>query len=129
MYDRESFEKELAPVCIEKNIGVISFYSLASGFLTGKYRSEKDFSKSSRGGHMNKYFTPRGFRILDALDETAKKYGATPAAISLAWLLAQPGITAPIASATTTVQLDDLVKAAEIKLDQSSIDLLTKASD
>jgi aryl-alcohol dehydrogenase-like predicted oxidoreductase len=128
LFDRKSFEKELAPVCIEKNIGVISFYSLASGFLTGKYRSDKDFSKSQRGQHMQKYFTDRGFRILGALDDISKKYDATPAAISLAWLMASPGVTAPIASATSTEQLKDLVKATEIQLDSESMTILNAAS-
>ena len=111
LYDREGFEKELQPFSLQNNIGVINYYSLASGFLTGKYRSENDLSKSARGGGVKKYLNDRGFKILQALDEVAKRYNTKPATISLAWLMAQPTIAAPIASATNTEQLNDLIAA------------------
>jgi aryl-alcohol dehydrogenase-like predicted oxidoreductase len=107
---------------------VIPYFSLASGFLTGKYRSEADLSKSQRGQMVKKYLTPRGFRILDALDQVAKRHNATPTQAALAWLMARPSITAPIASATNLKQLDELTGAASLELDESSIELLDKAS-
>ena len=128
LYNREYYETELEPVCRERNIGVISYYSLASGFLTGKYRSENDLSKSSRGQGVKKFMNPRGFKILEALDKVAAEYNTTPAAIALAWVMARPGITAPIASATTLKQLGELTKATEIKLSSDAVDLLSSAS-
>ena len=128
LYSREYYEAELEPVCRERNIGVISYYSLASGFLTGKYRSENDLSKSSRGQGVKKFMNPRGFKILAALDKVAAEYKVTPATIALAWVMARPGITAPIASATTVRQLEELTKAVEIKLGSDAIDLLNSAS-
>ena len=128
LYDREGFEKELQPFSLQNNIGVINYYSLASGFLTGKYRSENDLSKSARGGGVKKYLNDRGFKILQALDEVAKRYNTKPATISLAWLMAQPAIAAPIASATNTEQLNDLIASANLKLDKEAIDVLNKAS-
>jgi aryl-alcohol dehydrogenase-like predicted oxidoreductase len=107
---------------------VINYYSLASGFLTGKYRSENDLSKSARGGGVKKYLNDRGFKILQALDEVAKRYNTKPATISLAWLMAQPAIAAPIASATSINQLNDLIASANLKLDKEAIDVLNKAS-
>ena len=128
LYDREVFEKEYQQYCFEKNISVINYYSLASGFLTGKYRSENDLSKSARGGGNKKYMNDRGFKILHALDEVAKRYNTTQATISLAWLVAQPTIAAPIASATNTQQLNDLIAAADLKLDKESLEELNTAS-
>jgi aryl-alcohol dehydrogenase-like predicted oxidoreductase len=128
LYDRADYEKELEPICREKGLGVISYYSLASGFLTGKYRSEEDLSKSVRGKGVKKYLNERGFRILKALDEVASQHDSTPARIALAWLIARPGITAPIVSATSLEQLNDLVEATKLELDQSSIELLNQAS-
>ena len=128
LYDREVFEKEFQQYCLEKNISVINYYSLASGFLTGKYRSENDLLKSARGGGVKKYLNDRGFKILQALDEVAKRYNTKPATISLAWLMAQPAIAAPIASATNTEQLNDLIASANLKLDKEAIDVLNKAS-
>ncbi|WP_295798088.1 aldo/keto reductase [Mucilaginibacter sp.] len=128
LYNREYYETELEPVCRERNIGVISYYSLASGFLSGKYRSENDLSKSSRGQGVKKFMNPRGFKILAALDKVAVEYEVTPATIALAWVMARPGITAPIASATTTNQLDELTKAVSLKLNSDAIDLLNSAS-
>jgi aryl-alcohol dehydrogenase-like predicted oxidoreductase len=129
LYDRAGFEKEYLPICVEHGIGVISYFSLASGFLSGKYRSENDLTKSARGGGIKKYLNERGHLILDALDEVAYYYESTPAAISLAWLMAQPAVVAPIASATSTQQLNELVNAAHLQLDQDTINLLNKASE
>lgn len=128
LYDREHFEKELQPICEQKNIGVINYYSLASGFLTGKYRSEHDLLKSARGQGNKKYLNERGFRILKALDEVAKQYNSSDASIAVAWLLHRPTITAAIASATNADQLNDLLKAADLKLDQSVMEKLNQAS-
>lgn len=129
LYDRVKFEKESQAYCVENSISVLPYFSLASGFLTGKYRSEKDFSKSLRGSSMDKYMNERGFKILQALDDVSEKYNTKPATVSLAWLLAQPTIAAPIASATNTGQLHELVSATDLRLDKDAIDLLNKASD
>ena len=128
LYMREQYEKELEPVCRERNIGVISYFSLASGFLTGKYRSENDLSKSSRGEGVKKFLNPRGYKILAALDKVTAEYSATPSAIALAWIIARPGITAPIASATSVEQLNELTKAVSVTLKSDAIDLLNSAS-
>lgn len=128
LYDRKDFEKELEPLCQEHNIGVISYSSLASGFLTGKYRSEADFNKSKRGQGMGKYLNDRGFKILKALDEVSTDLNTTPAAVSLAWLINRPGITAPIASATSVAQLQDTIKALDLNLDTEAIHQLNEAS-
>jgi aryl-alcohol dehydrogenase-like predicted oxidoreductase len=129
LYDRMLFEKELEPLCLEKQVGVISYYALASGFLTGKYRSEKDLSKSARGNGIKKFLNERGFRILRALDEVAAQYHSAPASIAIAWIRAHPSVTAPIASATNTEQLDILMKAMQLNLDKTAMDLLNKASE
>jgi len=128
LYNRDSYEKEQELVCLENNLGVITFYSLASGFLTGKYRSEADLSKSARGSGVKKYLNDRGFRILNALDQVASQYQTTPAAAAIAWVIAHKGITAPIASATSLKQLKDTTAAVHLNFDQSAIDLLTEAS-
>ena len=128
LYDRAQFEGELESVCRQNSLGVIPYYSLASGFLTGKYRSEKDLGNRSRGSVVKKYLNPRGFRILAALDEVAKQYSATPAQISLAWLLAKPVISAPIASATSVKQLDELLGATRLGLDTAAVQKLDQAS-
>jgi aryl-alcohol dehydrogenase-like predicted oxidoreductase len=128
LYAREYYEKELEPICRERNIGVITYYSLASGFLTGKYRSENDLSQSSRGQGVKKFLNPRGYKILAALDKIAAEYHATPASVALAWVISRPGITAPIASATSIKQLNELVKATELDLSSGAIDLLNSAS-
>jgi aryl-alcohol dehydrogenase-like predicted oxidoreductase len=109
-------------------LGVIPYFSLASGFLTGKYRSENDFDKSQRGPMVKKYLNERGLAILEALDEAANEYDATPAQVALAWLIARPGITAPIASATSTSQLEDLLDATNLQLDSAAIERLNQAS-
>src|SRR5437764_3023465 len=113
---------------MKKEVGVISYSSLASGFLTGKYRSEKDLSKSPRGQGIKKYLNEGGFRILRALDDVARNYHSTPARVALAWLMARPSITAPIASATNLEQLNDLIEATKLELDHSSIEVLNQAS-
>jgi aryl-alcohol dehydrogenase-like predicted oxidoreductase len=128
LYDRVDYEKELEPVCREKGLGVISYFSLASGFLTGKYRSKADLSKSARGKFVEKYINERGFRIVDALKKVAQQLNLTPAQVSLAWLISQPTITAPIASATNLDQLNELIEAATIELNPSVIDQLNQAS-
>ena len=128
LYDRAEYESELEPLCLEKGVAVIPYSSLASGFLTGKYRSEKDLEKRSRGESVKKYLNDRGFRILDALDQVAAKYHSVPAAVSLAWLIARPGVTAPIASATSLDQLTDLIEATNLELDPAAIELLNMAS-
>jgi aryl-alcohol dehydrogenase-like predicted oxidoreductase len=129
LYDRDSFEGELQALCVRENMGVITYFSLAAGFLTGKYRSEADFGKSARGPGMKKYMNARGMKILDALDAVAKRYNATPAQIALAWLMTRPGVTAPIASATNLDQLKELLRATEVKLDVEVIAALERASD
>jgi len=128
LYDRAEYETKLEPLCREQGLGVISYFSLASGFLTGKYRSEKDLAGSARGQRVGKYLNERGFRILEALDRVARERGSTPATVSLAWLMARPGITAPIASATSPGQLEQLIKASELELEPAEIEALNQAS-
>ncbi|MCB5175701.1 aldo/keto reductase [Microvirga lenta] len=127
LYDRSEYEGDLERLCRENEVGVIPYYGLAAGFLTGKYRSEKDFGKSTRGRNMGKYLNPRGERILAALDQVALHHGVTPAQVALAWLMAHPGITAPIASATSLEQLEDLVAATRLRLDAADIEKLDRA--
>lgn len=128
LYDRADYESELEAFCLAEQIGVIPYYSLASGFLTGKYRSAADFGKSQRGGRMKDYLNPRGLKILAALDAVAGTHRATPAAVALAWLIARPSITAPIASATSVEQVKDFTLAANLKLSKDDIAALDKAS-
>jgi aryl-alcohol dehydrogenase-like predicted oxidoreductase len=132
LYDRAQFEEprgdSLAELCRKENIGVISYFSLASGFLTGKYRSEKDAVGSARGYRVKDMLNERGMRILGALDTVAKELNATPAQVSLAWLLAR-GVTAPIASATNVKQLHELLRAVDLKLDATALALLDQASE
>jgi len=128
LYDRSGFEAALEPVCVKHGIGVICYYALAKGFLTGKYRSEQDLAKSVRGGGVKACMNERGFRILDALDAVAKQHHSTPAGVALAWLIARPSITAPIASATGAGQLTELIEATRLQLDQASIERLNVAS-
>jgi aryl-alcohol dehydrogenase-like predicted oxidoreductase len=126
--ERAAYEAELEPVCRRAGIGVIPYFSLAMGFLTGKYRSEADLGKSPRGGGVKKYLNERGFAILHALDEIAAGLHATPAQVALAWLMARPGITAPIASATNLTQFKDLLAATTLALDAPAIAALDRAS-
>lgn len=128
LYDRADFEENIKPITTANNLSVISYFSLASGFLTGKYRSLDDTKNSQRAGFVEKYFTDRGFNILNALDQVAAKHETTPGSIALAWVIQQPGITAPIASATNLDQLAGLIKATTITLDQQDIALLETAS-
>jgi aryl-alcohol dehydrogenase-like predicted oxidoreductase len=128
LYERESYETSLEPLSLQEKLGVVPYYSLASGFLTGKYRSESDLTKSPRGQAAKKYLNERGFRILQALDQVAEKHRSTPAQVALAWLMARPSITAPIASATSVDQLNDLIAATQLELDRPSIELLNQAS-
>lgn len=128
LYERNEYESKLEPLCREKGIGVITYFSLARGFLTGKYRAEADLSKSPRGGGVKSYLNERGMRILDALAKVAKQYRSTPARVALAWLIARPSVTAPIASATSVEQLDDLAGAVTLELDAASIGALNHAS-
>lgn len=128
LYVRNEFEKELEQIVLDHNLGVINYYSLASGFLTGKYRSEADLGKSPRGGGVADYLNERGFKILTALDKVAGLYNTTPASVAIAWLIARPSVTAPIASATNTAQLQDLVQAAQLELNHEAIALLNIAS-
>ena len=129
LYSRAEFEAELRPLCLEHGIGVIPYFSLAAGFLTGKYRTEADFDRSPRGQGMAKYMNERGFRILAALDGVAEAHRATPAEVALAWLMAQPGVTAPIASATRVEQLASLARAAELTLTAEDLNALGRASE
>jgi len=128
LVEREPYESELEPVCREHDVGVINFYALASGFLTGKYRSAADLGKSVRGAGAGKYLNERGLAVLGALDAVAATVGATPAQVALAWQIARPGITAPIASATNPAQLVELVGAAALTLDTRSIELIDRVS-
>ncbi len=115
--DRGEFEKELQPLCVEQGIGVINFYALASGFLTGKYRTPEDAAKSKRGQNtVAKYLNERGRKILAALDQAAARTGGTPAQVAVAWVMAQPGITSPILGPRTTAQLEHSVRSLEVKL-------------
>ncbi len=128
LYDRAGYEAELEPLCRELGIGVITYFSLARGFLSGKYRSAADLGQSPRGEGIGKYLDARGQRILAALDEMAARFAATPAQVALAWLIARPGITAPIASATSLAQLEDMIAATRLELDLAAISCLDAAS-
>lgn len=127
LYDRSSYEGPLRELCIAEGLGVIPYYSLASGFLSGKYRSKKDLDKSVRGQAVAKYLDARGLRLLEALDEVARAHAAKPAEVALAWLMAREGVTAPIASATTLEQLDSLARAVELELTAGELERLTAA--
>ena len=129
LIDRAPYEDALESVCVEHGIGVINFYGLAAGFLTGKYRSEADVTKSARGANtVKKYLNPRGLAVLGALDAVSANIGATQGQIALAWQMARPGITAPIVSATSLTQLEEIVGAARLKLDTPSTELLDRVS-
>jgi aryl-alcohol dehydrogenase-like predicted oxidoreductase len=128
LYDREEYETRLEPFCVKEGLGVIPYFSLASGFLTGKYRRQEDLTKSARGRFVQKYLNERGFRILDALDRATKRLDATPGQVAIAWLLACPSITAPIASATSLEQFKELIGAVNLQLDRAAIEELNRAS-
>lgn len=127
LYDRDSFEGKLQELTVRENIGVVTYYSLASGFLSGKYRSENDLSQSQRGQGINKYLNARGFAILDAVDKVAAKHNVKPAEVALAWLIAQPGVTAPIASATKIAHVESFVTAVSLALSSKDIAALNNA--
>lgn len=128
LMERADYETNLEPLALQEKLGVIPYFSLAAGFLTGKYRSEGDLSKSPRGQGAKKYLNDRGLRVLKALDTVAAQHQATPAQVSLAWLMARPSITAPIASATSVEQLHDLAMATRLELSKEDIELLDRAS-
>jgi aryl-alcohol dehydrogenase-like predicted oxidoreductase len=128
LIERTEYESNLEPVCVKEGLGVINYFPLAGGFLTGKYRSESDAAGKARARNVTKYLNEHGLQILAALDQVAKKHNATPARISLAWLLARPSITAPIVSATNLEQLKDLISSVNLTLDRDSIEFLNLAS-
>jgi aryl-alcohol dehydrogenase-like predicted oxidoreductase len=128
LVERQEFEGPLEALCLKEKVGVIGYYSLASGFLTGKYRSRADLQGRARGSRVEKYLNDYGFGVLHALDAVAKRYDAKPGQIAIAWLIARPSVTAPIASATNLMQLAELTKAAEIKLDADAIRQIDEAS-
>jgi len=127
LYDRAGFEGPLADLCRREDIGVITYYSLASGFLSGKYRSKADTEGKARGGGVARYLDDKGLRILAALDSVSAETGAAPAEIALAWLMAKPAVTAPIASATSLAQLASLTKAAALTLSADQMAALDRA--
>jgi len=128
LVERPAYEAELEAVCVQHGLGVINFFALARGFLSGKYRSEDDLGKSPRGAGVKPYLNGHGLGVLAALDAAAQRLGATPAQVALAWQIARPSITAPIASATSLAQLDDLIAAARLTLDTEAIRSIDAAS-
>lgn len=129
LYSREKYEKDFEQIVLKYQLGVINYYGLASGFLSGKYRSEADLDKSKRGGSVKAYLNERGFRILKALDEVSEQYNASTASVALAWLISRPSVTAPIASVTSLAQLEELKRAAALHLNIEDIAILDAASD
>lgn len=127
LYDRASFDGALRETCIANNIGVVTYYSLASGFLSGKYRSQADLSKSKRGQGIAKYLDKRGLALLEVLDGVAAEHDATPAQVALAWLIAREGVTAPIASATSVAQVESFAKALALQLSPAQVTALSEA--
>jgi aryl-alcohol dehydrogenase-like predicted oxidoreductase len=128
LLDREPFDSTLAPLCARHQLGVATYFSLASGFLTGKYRRAEDAEGRPRAGGVKRYFNARGWRVLDALDAVAKRLDSTPAAVALAWVMSRPTITSAIASATSLDQLDELLQATALRLDAEALAALEKAS-
>lgn len=126
--ERQPYEAELETLCLSEGMGVLSYFSLASGFLTGKYRSKQDIVGRARAGEVEKHLTPRGLRILGTLDHIARRYDAKPSQVALAWLMARPSITAPISSATSLAQLRELIAATELRLDSEAMEALNTAS-
>lgn len=130
LLDREEYEKDLEPLCLERDLGVITYFSLASGFLTGKYRPDKPLPTSGRAAGIQKtYMNERGFTVLNEVDRIAEKYRATPTQVALAWVMARPGITSAIASATNAEQAKQLLKASVLHLDQEDITALNQVSE
>lgn len=128
LYDRSGFDGPLRDLTMREDIGVITYYSLAKGFLSGKYRDRQDLGKSARGGGVEEYLNPRGFAILKALDTVSAKHGAKPAEVALAWIVAREGVTAPIASATSVEQVESLVRGGTLRLEAEDIAALDTAS-
>ncbi len=128
MVEREKYEQQYAALVQQYNLSVFPYWSLAAGFLTGKYRSEADFNKSARGAGAAKYLNEKGLAVLGALDRVAAAHDTTPATVALAWLLAQPNIDAPVVSATSNHQLEALFSAPELTLSGEDLDTLDKAS-
>ncbi|MFM0740378.1 aldo/keto reductase [Paraburkholderia xenovorans] len=128
LYDRADYERDIEPVALANQLGVVVYYSLASGFLSGKYRSHADLANKARGSRVEKYLNARGLRILDALDQVARRHGSTPATVALAWLIARPSVTAPIASATSVDQLESLAAAVHLMLTGADVRELDDAS-
>lgn len=128
LVERSEFEGELEALCLAENVGVIGYYSLASGFLTGKYRSKADMAGRIRAPRVEKYMTEKGMAVLAALDEAAANHGAKPGQVALAWLIARPGVTAPIVSATNLEQLREMVGAVELSLTPAEIEAIDRAS-
>ncbi|MBV9655531.1 MAG: aldo/keto reductase [Acetobacteraceae bacterium] len=129
LVERPAFEAELEPLCAAEELGVVTYFALAAGFLTGKYRSEADLGKSPRGQRMvGKYINPRGLKIIAALEETASRLSATPAQVALAWVMARPTVTAAIASASKLDQLVEIAAATELRLDPDAMETLDRAS-
>lgn len=128
LYARQTFETDLRPICERSGLGVLPYFSLASGFLTGKYRSEKDLAQSPRGAGAKKYLNDRGYRILNALDQVSAEKHATPAQVTLAWLMAQPTIVAPLASATSVAQWNELQDSVRLTLSHGDLAVLNDAS-
>ncbi len=127
LLDRDQFEGPLRDLCIQKNLGVVTYFSLASGFLSGKYRSKDDLHGRQRAGMVEKYLNERGLRMLDVLDDVAANQSVKPAEVALAWLIAQDGVTAPIASATNVAQVESFAKAASLQLSSEELTRLTQA--
>jgi aryl-alcohol dehydrogenase-like predicted oxidoreductase len=128
LYERSEYETEHEPFCVKSGLGVLSYYSLARGFLTGKYRSREDLSKSVRGLIIGRFLDERGFRILKALDLVAQRYNAALATVALSWVISRPSITAAIASATSVEQLHLLIAATRLEIDAASLEHLNQAS-
>jgi aryl-alcohol dehydrogenase-like predicted oxidoreductase len=128
LYDRAAYEEALEPLCVRYGLGTLSYFSLARGFLSGKYRSETDLSKSPRGGGIKRYLNERGMRILDELERVAQRYQSAPTQVALAWVMARPSITSAIASASTMTQLQDLIAGSRLQLDAAAIEALNRAS-
>ena len=128
LYDRAEYERDIEPVALANQLGVVVYYSLASGFLSGKYRSQADLANKVRGSRVEKYLNDRGLRILAALDRVAEAHGSTPATVALAWLIARPSVTAPIASATSVEQLKSLAAAVHLMLTGADLRELDEAS-
>ncbi len=128
LMDRAAFEDDLQSVCLSRNVGVVPYFALAAGFLTGKYKTEADIRGRARAHRLGQYFNDRGMAVLEALDKVAAETGMKPAQIALAWLAAQPAVTAPIASATSVAQLEELLAAMQLGLTPAQLDMLDKAS-